>query len=254
MNDTITSHRQKLFGIDIDALTMEQSVDWAFDRVESGVPAQHVVVNAAKVVLMHSDVRLRSIIDGCALVNADGTSIVWASRLLGKPLPERVTGIDLFMEIIQRAAGSGHRCYFLGARDDVLEEMLSRFRERFPDLVVAGHRDGYWEDDGEVIAAVRATSPDFLFLAIPSPHKEFWLAEHLDELGVPFVVGVGGSFDVLAGKVRRAPVWLQRLGCEWLYRLLQEPGRMWKRYLVGNTKFVMLVAREWRSERAQKRK
>jgi N-acetylglucosaminyldiphosphoundecaprenol N-acetyl-beta-D-mannosaminyltransferase len=249
----MTSSRQTLFGVGIDALTMEETVDWAFERVSSGPPAQHVVVNAAKVVLMHGDERLRSIIDGCALVNADGTSVVWASRLLGKPLPERVTGIDLFVEIVERASRTGHRVYFLGAQDAVLNEMLSRFRERFPDLVVAGHRNGYWDDDDDIINEVRAAAPDFLFLAIPSPRKEFWLAEHLEALSVPFVMGVGGSFDVLAGKVRRAPVWVQRLGGEWLYRLLQEPGRMWKRYLIGNTKFVGLVARDWWRQRSRKR-
>jgi N-acetylglucosaminyldiphosphoundecaprenol N-acetyl-beta-D-mannosaminyltransferase len=242
---TMTPSRRTLFGVEVDALTMDETLERVFDCVADGRPVQHVVVNAAKVVLMHRDEHLRSIIAQCPLVNADGTSVVWASRILGQPLPERVTGIDLFVEIVGRAARTGHRVYFLGARDDVLDEMLARFRERFPGLVVAGHRNGYWDDDDAVIDEVRATAPDFLFLAIPSPRKEYWLAEHAEALGVPFVMGVGGSFDVLAGKVRRAPVWVQRIGGEWLYRLCQEPRRMWKRYLVGNTTFIALVARDW---------
>ncbi len=249
MSRTRTPRRRHLFGVEIDALTMEETVDRAFELASADTPTQHVVLNASKVVLMHRDDELRSIIARCPLVNADGASVVWASRLLGQRLPERVAGIDLFVEIVARAAQTGHRLYFLGARDDVLDEMLARFRDRYPGLVIAGQRNGYWDDDNEVIAAVRDAAPDFLFLAIPSPRKEYWLAEHAEALGVPFVMGVGGSFDVEAGKVRRAPVWAQRIGAEWLYRLCQEPRRMWKRYLVGNTTFVLLVARSWWQQR-----
>ena len=187
-------------------------------------------------------------IRACPVVNADGQSVVIASRLLRQPLPERVAGIDLFAELVKRSAENGRSVYFLGARDDVLEEMVSRFRTRYPTLRIAGFRNGYWNDDAEVIEQVRAAQPDLLFLAIPSPRKEFWLAEHLPALGVPFAMGVGGSFDVLAGKIKRAPKWVQRIGCEWVYRLVQEPRRMWKRYLVGNTAFMWLTVKElWRS-------
>lgn len=241
------TERVHLFGVEIDALNAQQTLDRAFALADGRTPAQHVVLNASKVVQMESDPRLREIINECDLVNADGASVVWASRLLGKRLPERVAGIDLFAAIVERAAATGHRLYFLGATDEVLDEMVRRLRRKHRGLVVCGSHNGYWDDDGEIVAAVRAARPDFLFLAIPSPRKEYWLHEHLDDLQVPFVMGVGGSFDVLAGKVRRAPVWVQRIGCEWLYRLCQEPRRMWKRYLVGNTKFVRLTAREWRA-------
>ncbi len=174
---------------------------------------------------------------------------MWASRILGQPLPERVAGIDLFVAILERAASTGHSVYFLGATDEVLDELVRRISRRFPTLRIAGSRNGYWSDDGEVIDAVRAAHPDFLFLAIPSPRKEFWLNEHLQALGVPFVMGVGGSFDVLAGKVKRAPLWVQKLGCEWLYRVCQEPRRMWKRYLFGNARFIQLTFKEWRRTR-----
>ena len=250
---TITDHypgpQVQLFGVHIDALDAGQTLDRAFELADRGVPSQHVVLNASKVVQMDADEQLREIIDGCDLVNADGASVVWASRLLGRPLPERVAGVDLFTAIVERAASTGHRLYFLGATDEVLDEMIRRLRKRHPGIQICGTRNGNWSDDGEVIDAIRMASPDFLFLAIPSPRKEYWLHQHLGDLGVPFVMGVGGSFDVLAGKVRRAPVWVQRIGCEWLYRLCQEPRRMWKRYLVGNTKFLGLTAREWRRMR-----
>jgi N-acetylglucosaminyldiphosphoundecaprenol N-acetyl-beta-D-mannosaminyltransferase len=241
--------RVRLFDVDIDALDGGETLRRAFALADRGTPSQHVVLNAAKVVQMAGDERLREIVRSCDLVNADGASIVWASRVLGRPVPERVAGIDLFAAIVERAAATGHSVYFLGATDEVLEEMIARFRSTFPALRIAGARNGYWDDDGEVIAEVRRAQPDFLFLAIPSPRKEYWLNEHLDDLGVPFVMGVGGSFDVIAGKVRRAPVWVQRVGGEWLYRLCQEPRRMWKRYLVGNVRFVALTAQEWRLTR-----
>lgn len=247
MTATLTTRprRARLYGTELDSLTFGETVDRAFELADARGPVQHVVLNAAKVVQMDRDERLRQIIAGCELVNADGQSVVWASRLLGQPLPERVAGIDLFNAIVDRAARTGHRLYFLGATEEVLATMVDRLRQQHPGLVIAGHHDGYWIDDDEVVEAVRAAHPDFLFLAIPSPRKEFWLHEHRDRLGVPFAMGVGGTFDVVAGKTRRAPRWMQRIGCEWIYRLVQEPGRMWKRYLRGNTAFMALTAREW---------
>ncbi|HQZ33474.1 MAG TPA: WecB/TagA/CpsF family glycosyltransferase [Ilumatobacteraceae bacterium] len=234
--------------MEVDALTMEQTVARIMELVTAGVPVQHVVLNASKVVMMSKDDRLKSVISACPIVNADGQSVVVASRLLRQRLPERVAGIDLFTELVARAASDGRSVYFLGARDEVLQEMTSRFLAQYPTLRIAGSRNGYWADDAEVVTEVRAAAPDLLFLAIPSPRKEFWLAEHMPAMGVPFAMGVGGSFDVVAGKVKRAPVWVQRIGCEWVYRLVQEPRRMWKRYLVGNTSFIWLTLKEiWRT-------
>lgn len=240
----------ELFGARVDAITMTETLDAAFALAADPTPSQHVVLNASKVVQMQDDSKLRKIVGDCDLVNADGTSVVWASRILGRPLPERVTGIDLFQRIVERAASSGHRVYFLGATDEVLGAMVKRFRTEFPTIQIAGYRNGYWNESEapEIVAAIRDAAPDFLFLAIPSPRKEYWLAENLHELSVPFVMGVGGSFDVLAGFVKRAPRWMQRIGCEWVYRLVQEPRRMWKRYLVGNARFALIT---WRARFAK---
>ncbi len=245
----LATRRVELFGVDVDALTMDETVQRIMELVAAGTPVQHVVLNASKVVMMSEDPSLRDVIAACPVVNADGQSVVTASRLLRRPLPERVAGIDLFIELVKRSAADGRSVYFLGARDDVLEEMIRRFRTQHPALTIAGSRNGYWDDDAAVVAQVRAASPDLVFLAIPSPRKEFWLAQHMPAMGVPFAMGVGGSFDVVAGKVKRAPRWVQRIGCEWVYRLVQEPRRMWKRYLVGNTKFIMLTFKEWRRSR-----
>jgi N-acetylglucosaminyldiphosphoundecaprenol N-acetyl-beta-D-mannosaminyltransferase len=246
--EAVATKRQELFGVEVDALTMAETVDRIMHLIDAGTQVQHVVLNAAKVVMMDKDPALRGVIRACPVVNADGQSVVVASRLLRRPLPERVAGIDLFIELVARAAENGRSVYFLGARDDVLDTMVAGFRQQYPTLRIAGYRNGYWEDDQQVIAQVREAQPDLLFLAIPSPRKEFWLGRHLPALGVPFAMGVGGSFDVVAGKVKRAPRWVQRIGCEWVYRLVQEPRRMWKRYLVGNSAFMWLTFKElWRT-------
>ena len=245
LTDGRTEGRVKLFGVDVDALDMRATVDRVFELVESGRPTQHVVLNAAKVVEMERRPELRAVVGRCGLVNADGASVVWASRVLGRPVPERVTGIDLFTELVERASSVGRSIFLLGATDDVVAETRRRLEERLPSLRIAGARNGFWSDDRQVVDEVRAASPDLLFVALPSPRKEFWLDEHLDALGVPFVMGVGGTFDVVAGRVRRAPRWTQRIGAEWVVRLAQEPRRMWRRYLVGNSRFVVVTAREW---------
>jgi N-acetylglucosaminyldiphosphoundecaprenol N-acetyl-beta-D-mannosaminyltransferase len=225
---------------------MDEAVDYCRRLIESRGYAQHMSINAAKLVSMRSDWHLRRIIADCELVTADGQSVVWASRLLGRALPGRVAGIDLMEQLFELAEREGYRIFILGARSDVLDKALEELRSRHPRLVVAGHRDGYFDDsESEAVAAqVRESSTDILFVAMSSPKKEYWLGRHGRELGVPLVMGVGGSIDVLAGLTRRAPLLMQRLGLEWLFRLLQEPRRLLRRYLVTNTQFMLLVARE----------
>jgi N-acetylglucosaminyldiphosphoundecaprenol N-acetyl-beta-D-mannosaminyltransferase len=180
------------------------------------------------------------------LITADGQSVVWASRLLGDPLPCRVAGIDLMHRLIDLAEERRYRVFVLGARQEVLDTAIARLRHQHPGLIVAGYRHGYFgEDEGGAIAEeVAHAEPDILFVAMSSPRKEYWLARHGGELGVPLVMGVGGAIDVVANVTRRAPVLLQRLGLEWLFRLLQEPRRMYRRYLVTNARFLLQLARE----------
>jgi N-acetylglucosaminyldiphosphoundecaprenol N-acetyl-beta-D-mannosaminyltransferase len=239
------SRQVELFGLRIDALTMAETLDAAEALIAAGGVHQHVVVNVAKVVAADRDPDLRAIINACDLVNADGQPIVWASRLLGRPLPERVAGIDLMLGLFARAAAAGHAVYLLGARPAIVAAAAERAVREHPGLQVAGARDGYWraEEEADVAAAIAAARPAMLFLAIPSPAKERFLARWKDSIGAPFVMGVGGSFDVYAGLVRRAPRWLQRLGLEWLFRLAQEPRRMWRRYVTDAPRFAWLVAK-----------
>ena len=198
--------RATVLGCEIDALGMEQTLYRCEELIETRGFAQHVAINAAKLVAMRDDADLRAIVAACELVNADGQAIVWASRILGDPLPERVAGVDLMERLFERSAAKGYRVYILGARAEVLEQAVARFRERYPALVLAGYRDGYFSDDESAAVAeeVRSARPDILFVAISSPRKEYWLGRYGRDLGVPFVMGVGGSIDV-AGASPVAP-------------------------------------------------
>jgi N-acetylglucosaminyldiphosphoundecaprenol N-acetyl-beta-D-mannosaminyltransferase len=170
--------------------------------------------------------------------------VVWGARLMGLEVPERVTGIDLFHELLSLSQAKGHGVFLLGATQDVVALAATKIAAMYPDLNIAGVHHGYfWDDQAEIVETVRRSGARLLFVAISSPLKEKFIARWRDELGVTFVMGVGGTFDVVAGKVRRAPPWMQRMGLEWFYRLVQEPGRMWKRYLVTNVKFGVLMVR-----------
>jgi N-acetylglucosaminyldiphosphoundecaprenol N-acetyl-beta-D-mannosaminyltransferase len=239
--------RITVLDLPVDDLTMEETLD-AVDRfIAAGGVHQHVVVNVSKVVQASHDPELRSVIAACDLINADGQPILWAARLLGMPLRERVTGIDLMGRLIERAAERGHRLYLLGARPEVVAAVATRIRAEAPGAVIAGWRDGYWspEEEPDVVAAIAAARPDILFVAFGSPAKERFLARWKDSIGAPFVMGVGGSFDVYAGRVKRAPAWMRRVGLEWLFRVSQEPGRMWRRYAGDAPRFAWLVLRAW---------
>jgi N-acetylglucosaminyldiphosphoundecaprenol N-acetyl-beta-D-mannosaminyltransferase len=236
-----------MMGCRIDNLSMEETLGRIEEFIRSGKPHQHVVVNVDKLVKASRDEDLRRIINDCALVNADGMPVVWASRLLGKPLKERVAGVDLFEALMRRSSERGWRVFLLGARAEVVAGVADRFRRRYPALAIAGWRDGYWQGEAEealVAEQVRASGADLLFVAIGSPKKEQFLGRWQETMRIPFAMGVGGSFDVAIGRVRRAPLWMQRAGLEWFYRFLQEPRRMFRRYFVEDMAFIWLLIKE----------
>lgn len=224
----------------VNALTMKESLECVEKIIAEGVPTQHVVVNASKINLMNDDATLAEIVNGCPLINADGSSIVWAAKKLGVPLEERVTGCDMFQELVALAAKKGYSIYLFGAKEEVVLEVKRIFETKYPNLKIAGYRNGYFteEDEPQIVADMLASKADMMFVAFSSPKKEYWVHKYLTEIGIPFVMGVGGSFDIVAGKTVRAPLWMQRAGLEWLYRFAQEPRRMWKRYIIGNARFV----------------
>lgn len=240
------SRRVSVLGCDIDRLDMQETVARCEEAIEMHDFAQHMAINAAKLVAQRDDLSLRQIIRRCELVSADGQAVVWASRLLGDPLPTRVAGIDLMEALLARAEDRGYRVFLLGAKPDVLRQAVAHICARHPALELAGARDGYFpeEEDEAVAHEVAAARPDILFVAMPSPRKEYWLGQYGRLTQAPFAMGVGGSLDVLAGATRRAPRPLRRYGLEWLYRLVQEPRRLFRRYLVTNTRFIWWVLRE----------
>ncbi len=237
---------QELLGVPISALTMDEVLKRIHTAIVGHRRLQIGVVNAAKLVNMRRDHTLRSDVLSSDLILADGVPVVWASRLLGRPLPERVAGIDLMLAMLRRGNEHGYRVYCLGASDDVLAAAVNRITVDYPHVEVVGRHHGYFslEDEPGIVAAIVDAKPDILLVAMSSPKKERFLARWSDQIAVSICHGVGGSFDVLAGKVRRAPPSLQRLGCEWLYRVYQEPRRLWRRYLITNTLFCVLVIKE----------
>ena len=239
--------RQKLFKCEVDALTMEETLQRVEKIIKSGKPHQHVVINVNKVIKANKDENLCATINNCDLINCDGMPLVWASRLLGQPLPERVAGIDLFLNLVSRASEKGWTLYFLGAREEIVTKVVDSFLDKYHFLKIAGYRNGYWksEEEREIVDAIAESRPDIIFVAIPSPNKENFLNRYQSMMNVPFSMGVGGSFDVVAGFTQRAPKWMQKFGLEWFYRFLQEPRRMFYRYFIEGSAFWGLFLKEF---------
>ncbi|EPY2289500.1 WecB/TagA/CpsF family glycosyltransferase [Clostridium sporogenes] len=236
----------KMFDCNVAALTMEETIQEIECYIKERKPVQHVVINAGKVVLMENNEELKTVIQKCPLINADGQSIVWASKILAKPLPERVTGIDLMENLVCLSNEKGYRIYFFGAKEHIVKKVIEKYKDKYPNLQIAGYRNGYFseKDNKDIVEDMKKSKADILFVAFSSPKKEFWLYNNMDKIDIPFCMGVGGSFDVVAGKTKRSPKWMQKIGLEWFYRFMQEPRRMWKRYLVGNFKFIKIVIEE----------
>ncbi|MBI1619237.1 WecB/TagA/CpsF family glycosyltransferase [Aquamicrobium zhengzhouense] len=246
MNVQPRHDRRLLFGFQLDPLTLDEVVRRCSVAIALRQPMLIGVLNAAKIVkARRDDLLLHSLLD-CNLLLADGQAVVWASRLLKRPLPERVAGIDLFEKLLALADREERSIYLLGAKPEVLGAVKEAVRQRFPGARIAGSHHGYFaEDDSEEIAReIGASDADMLFLGMTSPRKEIFVAKFGPALNVSVVHGVGGSFDIMAGQTKRAPVAWQRAGMEWAYRVVQEPRRMWWRYLSTNTSFILLTIGE----------
>lgn len=221
---------------------MDETVNWIADRTNCRQFTQHVVVNVAKLVNMRSDASLADSVRRCDLINIDGMGVVWAARLLGHVVPERVAGVDLFGRLVAMSSERGFPVFFLGGTEEVVARVCAKLKTQFPALQIAGSHHGYfWDNEQKVVEEIRESGARLLFVAITSPKKEIFIERWKEQLGVDFVMGVGGTFDVVAGKVRRAPKWMQMAGMEWLFRVIQEPRRMWRRYLITNSKFALML-------------
>lgn len=243
--DTTSVTRIDLFGVPIAAVTLAEAVDLVERAADERRRLDIGVVNAAKIVNMQTDSELRNSVLGSDIIFADGMSLVWAARLQRKFLPERVAGIDLMYALLERGNETGLRVYCLGAEEWVSQEVAQRIKDEYPGVRLVGYRNGYFSEEEQAGIAddVRKSGADVLFVAMSSPYKENFMARWADRMQVPVTHGVGGSFDVFAGKVTRAPRIMQDLGLEWLYRVMQEPRRLWRRYLHTNWVFIRMVVR-----------
>lgn len=237
--------RVSFFGVPVDTLPLDRTIALAEAAMAEKRLTRHTALNVAKLVNLRTDKELADDVATSDIVGIDGKGIALGIRLFGGGSHDRVAGVDLFIELLKHCAATGRRPFILGARQDVLERAIAEARRLFPTLEFAGWRNGYFSQDeaGDVVASIRQSKADCLFVAMPTPHKERFLNLYAGDLGVPFIMGVGGSVDVLAGHVSRAPVWMQNAGLEWFHRLLKEPRKMFWRYARTNFAYALLLAR-----------
>ncbi len=238
----------------IDAITRQELLAELAAHIARREPTTVLFVNVAKLVWARRDPALRQALAQADYVLADGQPLVWVSRLLGQPLPERIAGIDLMEDMLAAAAQKGWRVFFLGAREPVLRQAIENLTRRHIGLQVAGAHHGYFpaEETERVLEQINRSNADLLLVALGSPQKELWLMRYGPRLNVPLRQAVGGSFEIAAGHRRRAPAWLRRLGLEWFYRLLQDPRHLGWRYFYTNTVFLLLVTQALLRRRRQR--
>lgn len=242
---TVERNQINILGVNVDSVTMSE----ALSRLESFIHERQLrfvaTANAEMVMGAQQDKELLSILNSADLVLADGAGVVWASKRLGPGVPERVAGFDLTQELLRRAAFARFRVYWLGAAPGIAETAAQKAAILYPGLVTVGIQDGFFSsDDAAIITAIRETRPDILLCALGIPKQEKWLSRNLSQLQVPVSIGVGGTFDVMAGTVKRAPLWMQKSGLEWSYRLIRQPSRLLR--MLALPKFVLRVlAAEW---------
>jgi len=235
--------RIRLLGLTIDRVNMDEALKFIDGMVARKKPGHVVTADASMIVIAREDPELASIVERADLVTADGAGLLWASRLFGQPIRDRVSGVDLVARICERSAEGGPSAYFLGAAPGIAEEAAEALRSRYPGARIVGTRHGYFKasEEPQVVADIRAARPDVLFVAFGIPKQEKFIQRNRDAMGVPVSIGIGGSFDVHSGRVPRAPLWMQRAGLEWLFRLMQNPGKLSKVMLLP--RFVALALR-----------
>ncbi len=238
--------RARILNADFDKMTLEQSVDEIVKHLREGKRGWLCTVNVAVLIMMRSDPFLQSFVDRATFVVADGQPLVWVAPIFGTSLPARVAGVDLIYALSRRAARERLSVGLIGATGRMVGAVAERLGEMYPSLRISHVSDGYFseEEAPKRAEAIRAAGTDILFVAMGVPRQEQFIDRYWSQLGVKLAIGVGGSFDVLAGLRVRAPEIMQRSGMEWAFRLAQEPRRLWKRYLVTNSWFLYLVGRQ----------
>ncbi len=235
-----------LFGIDIYGFTMSEMVKIIDDSIKNNKKLYQEDINAAKVVFYHKNKFIKKSIDMSDYRCADGQSIVFASKIFGKILPERIAGIDLMQNLIALSDSKKYKIFLLGSKETIIKALVKKIRNKYGEDIIVGYRNGYFNKDEEqnIIHKINSSGAHMLFIGIGSPYKEEFISRNLNEINVPFIMGVGGSFDVLSGHIKRAPLWMQKYGLEWFYRFLKEPKRMFRKAFIINLKFIYMVFEE----------
>lgn len=240
--------RIEVCGLPVDNATMDEALDAVAARIAARAPTRLYYLNADCVNIAHRDEEYAEVIRCGDLVFADGSGLRLAGKMLRTPIRDNVNGTDMFPLLCERAAREGWRIFLLGARPGIADAVAEWIGKHHPDATVCGTHHGYFESDETdgVVAAIAKTRPDVLFVAFGAPRQEAFVDRYLEQSGACVGLGVGGLFDFFSGRMPRAPRWMRKLGIEWLYRFWREPGRMWRRYWIGNFVFVWRV---WRSKR-----
>jgi len=245
------TRRIKLFGIDIDNISNEETISEIELLIEKEKPSLVVTPNVHHINILQKDNEFKKIYRQASMVLPDSTPLIWASKLLGMPLKEKVTGSDLLPSFCKIAARKRYKLFFLGSGPSIAKKAANILTNKNPGLKIVGTYSppfGFENDEDEnrkIVAMIKKCTPDVLFVGLGPPKQEKWIWRYKDEINVPVSIAVGASFDFVAGSVKRAPKWMQQIGLEWFFRLCQEPRRLWKRYLVGNIIFIWLVLKEF---------
>lgn len=254
---TLNKHREvltetvELFGITFHNVVIQDLMALIAQRIMSGKPGYIITPNVDHICQYQKNANLRDAYSRSFLVLADGTPVIWASRLLGKPLKQKLSGSDLVFWIPEYLAENGYSVFLFGAAEGVADEAAKILLKLYPNLKVAGtySPELNFENDPDAsklaLQKIAETSPDLCMVALGCPKQELWMSQYCEKSGVPVMIGVGGSFDLITGNLKRAPVWMQKAGVEWIWRLCQEPRRLWKRYLIDDMHFLIIFCGEF---------
>lgn len=244
-------NRVNICGVEIDRYSFEQALDLTTQyAIKKGIPQYIVTPNAQHVVTLQSDAHFREIYRRAFLVVPDGVSLLWAAKFFNTPLSGRVNGTDMFEALCEISAQRGLKVFLLGGRPQAADKAAQVLQARYPDLKIVGTYCppyGFESDSNElerIQRLIQTAAPDILFVGLGAPKQEYWISNNYQQLGVPISIGIGVSFELVSGMVKRAPKWMQKFGLEWLFRLIVEPKRLWQRYVIGNTIFIWLVLKQ----------
>ena len=239
-----------ILDVDIDNVNFEDAIAKICEFVEGGDPKFVVTPNVDHVIKLQRDLEFKQIYKEASLVLADGAPIIWAAKLLKTPLKEKISGSDLFPRLCEVSSNEGFKLFFLGGRQGAAKGAADIFQAKYPNIKISGIYSppfGFEDDENEnirIVNMIKEARPDILFVGLGAPKQEKWIYKYYTELNVPVSIGVGVSFEFMAGIVKRAPLWMQKVGLEWFWRLMMEPKKLWKRYLVDDMKIFWLILRQ----------